>query len=149
MSVDAPIQPWEIRDYIAQFQDNQSAILEAVRALKPAPILDGPAARVLWEELVDKRAEVERLRAEIAEAWESRGRAINEYTTWLSEKDAKVAELEAENAELREKVDRYMSIVGDLDLSKPPEGFAQACTAEDTDVLSDSYAEFVKPSEGT
>ena len=30
-----------------------------------------------------------------------------------------VAEFEAENAELREKVGRYMSIVGDLDLSNP------------------------------
>lgn len=47
MSVDAPIQSWELRDYIAQFQDNQLALIEAVRALKPAPV-EPPTAYIQY-----------------------------------------------------------------------------------------------------
>jgi hypothetical protein len=109
--------------------------------------------------------EVKRLRAEKDEAWASRARAINEYVAWLSERDAKVAKLEAEISDLQDDVLEHKDACGHLRAALVGRGLdIDAMRAENAELrkliaegdFKDIYAEgiemgkrFTKPEVGT
>lgn len=85
-----------------------------------------------WGVAAQFGAEVERLRAErdkfeqqMLGARDAHRKLLEEYRKQAAhdaEQREKLAVLEAENAELRDQLDRYKSVLGDLDESKPSEG---------------------------
>jgi len=99
-----------LRTLVGKLEAEMAAVTLAARGED----VDAPKSDAM-KAVLAMRAQVERLRAENA--------ALVAQQMKLIESDAhigaEVVDLRAENAKLREQMDRYISIVGDLDLSKP------------------------------